>query len=75
VAAAEFKTAVDNDPQGAYMVREASALQSAGKNDEAIALCDKIAADPQAHPQIKQVAQQVRAAAVKAGGKAPGGAQ
>jgi tetratricopeptide (TPR) repeat protein len=75
VAAAEFKTAVDNDPQGAYMVREASALQAGGKNDEAIALCDKIAADPQAHPQVKQVAQQVRAAAVKAGGKAPGGAQ
>ena len=36
---------------------------------------DKIIADPQAHPQIKQVAQQVRAAAVKSGGKAPGGAQ
>ena len=73
VAAGEFKLAVENDPQPAFIVQEASALQSAGKNDEAIALCDKIIADPQGHPQIKQVAQQVRAAAVKAGGKAPGG--
>ena len=55
------------------MVREASALQSAGKNDEAIALCDKVAAIPDAHPQIKSVAAAIRAAAVKAGGKAPGG--
>jgi hypothetical protein len=55
------------------MVRQASALQSAGKNDEAIALCDKVVAIPDVHPQIKQVATQIRAAAVKAGGKAPGG--
>ena len=75
VAAAEFKTAVENDPQPAFIVREASALQSGGKNDEAIALCDKIINDPQAHPQIKSVAQQIRGAAVKAGGKGPGGAQ
>lgn len=74
-AATEFKTAADNDPQPAFLVRQASALQSGGKNDAAIAICDKIIADPQAHPQIKQVAQQVRAAAVKSGGKAPGGAQ
>ncbi|HTS66327.1 MAG TPA: tetratricopeptide repeat protein [Candidatus Acidoferrales bacterium] len=68
VAAAEFKTAAENDPQPAFLVREASALQSEGKNDEAIALCDKIAGDPQAHPQVKQVAQQIKAAAVKAKG-------
>jgi tetratricopeptide (TPR) repeat protein len=74
-AAAKFKTAAENDPQPAYLVREASALQSGGKNDDAIVLCDKVLADPQTHPQIKQVAQQVRAAAVKSGGKAPGGAQ
>jgi tetratricopeptide (TPR) repeat protein len=75
VAAAEFKTAYENDPQAAYLVRQAVALQSGGKNDEAIVLCDKIINDPQAHPQIKQVAQQVRAGAIKAGGKVPGGAQ
>jgi tetratricopeptide (TPR) repeat protein len=72
VAGAEFKTAADLDPQPAYLVREASALQSSGKNDEAIAICDKILADAQLHPSIKQVAQNVRAAAIKAGGKAGG---
>lgn len=72
-AVAEFKTAGDMDPQPAYQVRQASALQSQGKNDEAIALCDKLLADPQLHPQIKQVAQGVRATAIKAGGKAPDG--
>jgi tetratricopeptide (TPR) repeat protein len=72
-AAAEFKTATDNDPQGAFIVRQASALQAAGKNDEAIALCDKLINDASMHPQIKQVAQSVKAAAIKAGGKAPGG--
>jgi len=72
VAANEFKTAADMDPQPAYLVREASALQSSGKNDEAIAMCDKVLADAQLHPAIKQVAQSVRAAAIKAGGKAGG---
>jgi tetratricopeptide (TPR) repeat protein len=64
-AAAEFKLAVDNDPQPAFMVRQASALQSAGKNEEAAALCDKVLAEPNLHPQIKQVAQQIKAATVK----------
>ncbi len=71
-AIAEFKTASELDPQPAYLVRQASALQAAGKNDDAIALCDKVLADPQLHPQIKQVAQGVRATAVKAGGKPAG---
>ena len=70
VAAAEFKSAADLDPQPAYLAREASALQSAGKHDDAIAICDKLLADAQLHPQIKQVAEGVRAAAIKAGGKA-----
>ncbi len=74
-AASSFKSAVDANsrPEPAYMVREASALQSAGKNDEAIALCDKVTAIPDVHPQIKSVAASIRAAAIKAGGKAPGG--
>ena len=74
-AAAEFKLAAEADPQPAYAVRQASALQAGGKNDEAIAICDKLLADTNLHPMIKQVAQQVRAAAVKAGGKAPGGGE
>jgi tetratricopeptide (TPR) repeat protein len=69
VAVTEFKAAADNDPQPAYLVREASAFQSAGKNDEAIAICDKVLADAQVHPQIKQVAQAIRAQAAKASGK------
>jgi tetratricopeptide (TPR) repeat protein len=69
VAAAEFKAAVENDPQPAFLVRQASALQSAGKNDEAIAICDKVLADAQVHPQIKQVAQAIRAQSAKATGK------
>jgi tetratricopeptide (TPR) repeat protein len=77
VAAAAFKSAVDanSQPEPAYMVREASALQAGGKNDEAIALCDKVIAFPNVHPQIKGVATAIRGAAVKAGGKAPGEAK
>lgn len=59
-AAAEFKTANDMDPQPTYAVREASALQSAGKNDEALAICDKLLADPNLHPMIKNVAETVK---------------
>jgi predicted Zn-dependent protease len=67
---ADFKAAADLDPQPAYQVRLASALQATGKNDEAIALCDKLLADPQLHPQIKTVATQVKNAATAAkGGK------
>jgi tetratricopeptide (TPR) repeat protein len=75
-AAANFKQAVDANsrPEPAYMVRLASALQAGGKNDEAIVWCDKILGDANAHPQIKGLATNIRAAAVKAGGKTPGGA-
>ena len=65
VAAAEFKLAASEDPQPAYLAREASALQSGGKNEEAIAICDKLLADPNMHPAIKQVATQIKAAASK----------
>jgi tetratricopeptide (TPR) repeat protein len=60
VAAAEFKTAAETDPQPAYQVRLASALESGGKHDEAIAVCDKVLADPQLHPQIKNVATTIK---------------
>lgn len=70
-AIAEFQTAVEGDPQPAYQVRLASVYQQSGKNDEAIAICDKLLADPQLHPQIKQVTQTVRALAVKAKGGPP----
>src|ERR1051326_3917704 len=47
VAINEFETAAKDDPQPAYFVRLASAQQSAGKNAEAIAVVDKVLADPQ----------------------------
>jgi tetratricopeptide (TPR) repeat protein len=67
-AATNFKMAVDTNshPEPAYMVRLASALNLAGKNDEAIVWCDKILADPSAHPQIKSLATNIKAQASKA---------
>jgi tetratricopeptide (TPR) repeat protein len=73
-AAAGFKSAVDSAsaPEPAYMVRLALALQSGGKYDEAIAWCDKAEAVPNVHPQVKAVAAQIKAQAVKAAAaKAP----
>jgi tetratricopeptide (TPR) repeat protein len=65
-AIAEFKTATETDPgEPTYQVRLASALQSAGKNAEAIEVCDKVLATPQLHPQIKAVAENIKAAASK----------
>jgi tetratricopeptide (TPR) repeat protein len=63
VAINEFKSASDTDPQPTYMVRLASAYESAGKHAEAIAVCDKVLADPQLHPQIKSVATNIKSVA------------
>lgn len=59
VAVAEYKTAVESasNPDPATLTRLGSALNSAGKYDEAIAALDKVIATPDAHPQVKQVAQ------------------
>jgi tetratricopeptide (TPR) repeat protein len=65
VAIAEFRTANEGDPQPAYQVRLASALLSSGKVDEAVAIVDKLLADPQLHPQIKNVAQAIKNDAAK----------
>ncbi|MBZ5621831.1 MAG: DUF4919 domain-containing protein [Acidobacteriia bacterium] len=65
VAITEFKIANDGDPQATYAVRLASAYQQAGKNQEALEICDKLLADPQLHPAIKNVATSVKAAASK----------
>jgi tetratricopeptide (TPR) repeat protein len=65
VATTEFRTAVDTDPQPAYQVRLAMSLQNSGKNDEAVAIVDKLLADPQLHPAIKQVAQSIKNNAAK----------
>jgi tetratricopeptide (TPR) repeat protein len=68
VAITDFKLAVDADPEPAYQVRLAVALQQSGKNDEALAICDKLIADPQTHPTIKQLAQNVKRLATQAKG-------
>jgi tetratricopeptide (TPR) repeat protein len=65
VASTEFKTAIESDPQPAYQVRLAMSYQNLGKNDEAVAIVDKLLADPQLHPAIKQVAQSIKAQAGK----------
>ncbi|MDX2182101.1 MAG: hypothetical protein SFV18_21080 [Bryobacteraceae bacterium] len=70
VAIAELKLAIEAQPQKdpATMVRLASALNDAGKHDEAIAVCDQISAMADAQPAIKQAAgqQKVRAVTAKA---------
>jgi tetratricopeptide (TPR) repeat protein len=70
-AIADFKLAIEGDPQPAYQVRLAVVYQQTGKNDEALAICDKLLADPQLHPTIRQLAQNVKtkAAQAKGGGK------
>jgi len=65
VAISEFKIAAAGDPQPAYLVRLASAYQMSGKNGEAVAICDRLLADPQLHPQIKAVAVSIKNAATK----------
>jgi len=68
VSIAEFKTAIDTTatPQPAYEIRLASVYRDSGKNDEAIALCDKIGTEANTPAQIKQIAQSIRAGALKA---------
>ncbi len=60
VAIADFKLAQESDPQPAYQVRLAVAYQESGKNAEAIAICDKLLADPQLHPTIRRLAETVK---------------
>jgi tetratricopeptide (TPR) repeat protein len=72
-AISELKMAVEEaaHPEPAYQVRLASAYQSAGKNDEAIAVAEKVMNDSTVPQQIRSVAQSIRASAVMAknGGK------
>jgi tetratricopeptide (TPR) repeat protein len=65
-AVREYKLAVEGDPdQDAYSTRLAAAYLSAGKNDEALAICDKLLAKPNLHPQIKAVVTNIKTAATK----------
>ncbi|MBL8209589.1 MAG: hypothetical protein JNK87_02700 [Bryobacterales bacterium] len=66
VAAAEYKTAVELNGDPATMVRLGQALNNGGKYDDAIAYLDKVIAAADAHPQVKQVAQNEKNRAVQA---------
>jgi tetratricopeptide (TPR) repeat protein len=59
-AIADYKAANETDPKPAYEAYLAQAYQKAGKNDEALALCDKLLADPQINAAIKRYAQNVQ---------------
>jgi len=65
-AAAAFKAANDTDPEPAYQAYMALAYQKGGKNDEALALCDKVLAAPQLNPAIKSFTLNVQKAATAA---------
>ncbi len=71
VAATEYKTAVDGagTPDPATMVRYATAEEHLGKYDEAIATLDKVIADPNSQPVVKQVAAKEKANATAAAAK------
>lgn len=73
VAISEFKLAVDGAAQAdpATMVRLGQAYNLAGKPDDAIAILDKVMANAEVHPQIKQFAQAERVRAVQAKGGPP----
>jgi tetratricopeptide (TPR) repeat protein len=58
VSASEFKTSIDGaaTPDPATMVRYAVAQEHLGKFDDAIATLDKVIADPNSQPAVKQYA-------------------
>ena len=69
-AVAPLQAAVDADPQPAYFVWLASSQQQSGKNDDAIATCDKLLALPNLDPRFRQAGTIVKLDAAKAkGGK------
>jgi tetratricopeptide (TPR) repeat protein len=70
VAITEFKAAVEggSQPDPAMQVRLASAYDAAGKYDEALAILDKVMAQADVHPSIKQFAQAERVRAMQGKG-------
>lgn len=67
-AAAEYKTAIDGagTPDPSTMVRYAIAEEHLGKYDDAIATLDKVIADPNSQPVVKQVATNEKTKAMNA---------
>jgi tetratricopeptide (TPR) repeat protein len=69
-AIAPLQAALDADPQPAYFVWLASSQQQSGKNDDAIATCDKLLAQPSLTAQFRQAITAVKSDATRAkGGK------
>jgi tetratricopeptide (TPR) repeat protein len=68
VATSEYKTALDDmaTPDPATMVRYAIAQEHQGKYDEAIATLDKVLADPNSQPVVKQYATNEKTKAMNA---------
>lgn len=77
-AESEFKTSVaaGKTPDAATQVRLAATYNKESKYDDAIALCDKLMAEPNLHPAIRSIAQAERARAIqsKNGGQKPAAA-
>ena len=70
VAITSLQSAMNDDPQPAYFVWLASAQQQGGKNDDAIATCDKLFAQPNLAAPFRTACTAVKADATKAkGGK------
>ena len=72
VAIAEFKTALEvgSSPDPATMVRLGAAYNLANKPDEALAVLDKVLAQPNLHAAIKQFAESEKARAAQLKGAA-----
>jgi len=66
VAITELKAAVDLNGDIASMVRLGQSYNFAGKHDDAIAILDKVMANAEAPPQVKQIAQAEKVRAVQA---------
>jgi len=66
VAIQEFQAAATADPQPTYQARLATAMDSAGKHDDAIALCDKILAQTDLHPAVKEFVTKLKTQATNA---------
>jgi tetratricopeptide (TPR) repeat protein len=70
-AIAEYNAAIADGDQPPYQARLAQAYQQSGKNAEAIALCDKILADPKSSATVKSFVTNVKSNATRAAAAAP----
>ncbi len=70
MAITSLTSAMNDDPQSAYFVWLASAQQQGGKNDDAIATCNKLLAQPNLQKPFQDACNGLKADATKAkGGK------